>query len=370
MIDINVFPEKIFVEKSSFEYPLTRSILKKLDHVPFKVIENIQALEADFEMSRDPVSKGKRYLLLTRQKGDFVKPCPCTPNYLGCNYYIINLDLNCPLDCSYCILQHYLASPIVTVHVNTDKLWVQLDSFLQQNRRPLRIGTGELGDSLVLDHLTGRSRELIRYFSRKRSALFELKTKTINIKNVMDTEPAENIIIAWSLNARKIAQTEEKGAPPVEARLQAAQEVIKKGYRVAFHFDPIIRFSGWEDGYAEIVEKMLKKIPAAKIAWISLGSLRFPKELKTVIAERFPDSKILYEEFIQGMDGKLRYFLPLRMELYEKMIGFIRSRESKKITLYFCMESKQVWKKILKIKLESKEQIESYLSLPPGYLRF
>jgi len=369
MIDINNFPEKIFIEKSSFKYPLIRSILKKLDHVPFEVIENIQALETDLEMSRDPVGKGKRYLLLTKQRGDFVKPCPCTPHYLGCNYYIINLDLNCPLDCSYCILQHYLASPIVTVHVNTDKLWDQLDSFLQQNRRPLRIGTGELGDSLVLDHITGRSRELIRYFRQKRSALFELKTKTVNIKNIMDTEPGENIIIAWSLNAREIAKTEEKGAPPVEARLQAAQEVIKKGYRVAFHFDPIIRFSGWEDGYAEIVEKMLKKIPASKIAWISLGSLRFPKALKTVIAERFLDSKIIYEEFIQGMDGKVRYFLPLRMELYEKITGFIRGRESKKIPMYFCMESERVWKKVFKKEPESKEQIESYLSLPTGCRR-
>jgi len=366
MIDINKFPEKIFIEKSSFEYPLTQSILKKLDNIPFKVIENIEALEAELAMSRDPVGKGKRYLLLTKQKGDFVKPCPCTPLYLGCNYYVINLDINCPLDCSYCILQHYLASPIVTVHVNTDKLWVQLDSFLQQNRRPLRIGTGELGDSLVLDHFTGRSRELISYFRQKRTALLELKTKTVNIKNVMDTEPGENIIIAWSLNARKIAQTEEKDAPPVEDRLKAAQEVIKKGYRVAFHFDPLILFSGWEDGYAEIVEKMLKKIPASKIAWISLGSLRFPKELKTLIAERFPDSKIIYEEFIQGMDGKLRYFLPLRLELYEKMIGFIRGRESNKIPLYFCMESKQIWKNVLKKEPESKEQIESYLSLPPG----
>jgi len=118
------------------------------------------------------------------------------------------------------------------------------------------------------------------------------------------------------------------------------------------------------------VEKMLKKIPAAKIAWISLGSLRFPKALKAVIAERFPDSKIIYEEFIQGLDGKLRYFLPLRMELYKKITGFIRGRESKKIPLYFCMESKQVWKNVLKKEPESKEQIERYLSLPPGCLRF
>jgi len=216
MIDINKFPEKIFIEKSSFEYPLTRSILKKLDHVPFKVIENIQALEADLKMSQDPVGKGKHYLLLTRQKGDFVKPCPCTPLYLGCNCYIINPDLNCPLDCSYCILQHYLASPIVTVHVNTDKLWLQLDSFLQHNRRPLRIGTGELGDSLVLDHLTGRSRELIKYFRQKRSALFELKTKTVNIKNIMDTEPADNIIIAWSLNAERSHKQKKKAHHPLK----------------------------------------------------------------------------------------------------------------------------------------------------------
>lgn len=366
MIELERFPKKIFVEKSSLNFSLTKSVLKTLSQAPVEVVGDTESLLEEFSTAQDPVGEGKKNLFITRQHGAFVKPCPCTPDYLGCNYTIINLDLNCPLDCSYCILQDYLTNPMVTIHVNTDRLWAQLDEFLMKKRgKYFRIGTGELGDSLALDPITGHSRALIAYFRKKTNALLELKTKTTNIKNIMDTDPAENVVIAWSLNAKKIAQQEERGAPTVEARIEAARIIVKKGYRVAFHFDPIIRFPGWIDGYAEIVEELFSKIPSFRMAWISLGSLRFPPQLKPIIQQRFPESDILYEEFVRGSDGKLRYFKPLRTELYRKIVSLIEQNKSTKVPVYFCMESGEIWRSVLKNEPRGKEDVEELLSLPP-----
>jgi spore photoproduct lyase len=363
------FPDKIFIQKKCRNFPLTQKILESASHIPSEIVENPQDLIAEFASKKDPLLLGKKTLLITEQRGIFVKPCPCTPGYIGCNYFIINTDLNCPLDCTYCILQNYLDNPFVTVHVNTDHLWRQMDLFLSRHRHHIiRIGTGELGDSLVLDHLTDRSKEMLNYFRDKKNVLFELKTKTTNIANVLETPPSPNFIIAWSLNSEKIAQIEEKGAPSIPERLEAAQAVTKRGYRVAFHFDPIIRHPDWDKYYAHVIDLMLSKIDTPGIAWISLGSLRFPPPLKEVILKRFPQSRILYDELIRGADGKYRYFKPLRIQLYESIVKNLQKR-GRDIPLYFCMESGEIWKKILKKEPKGKEDVESYLSLPFGVSR-
>jgi len=370
MAERKYVPEKIFVERGSLGFPLTEKILGKLAHIPTEIITRQEEITAHYKKLRDPAGEGKKHMLITQQKGDFVKPCPCTPGYLGCNYFIINADLNCPLDCSYCILQLYLSNPLITVHVNADALWRQLDYFLSHSpNRFLRIGTGELGDSLVLDHITQRSTELIAYFRSKPSVLFELKTKTVNTDNILSASASENIVIAWSLNSDVIAQKEEKGAPSVMERLEAATAVSKRGFPVAFHFDPLILYSGWEDGYEEIIDALFTAVNADRIAWISLGSLRFPPALKDIIKNRFPDSRIIYEELVRGEDGKLRYFKPLRLRLYTTIVNQIQNRVGNRVPLYFCMESGEIWRKVLKKEPKGKEAIENYLSLPFRYGR-
>jgi len=368
MTESNNQIKKIFVEKNSLTYPLSQKVLKKLKEVPVEIIDCEDEVLEKYSMLKDPIGKGKKTLLLKSLKGNFIKPCPCTPHYIGCNYYIINTDLNCPMDCSYCILQHYLDNPLLTIHVNTHDLWEELDKFLHCHRqRFIRIGTGELGDSLALDPITERSKELISYFRKKTRVNFEFKTKTLNIDNVMSEEPAENIIMAWSLNTEYIAEKEEKGAPRVKDRIEAAFQVQEKGYRVAFHFDPLILYPGWEQGYGAVIDRLFSRINPSRIAWMSLGSLRFPKPLKTLIRKRFPESKIIYEEMIRGIDNKLRYFKPLRIKLYQEAVNTIRSYSKERVPLYFCMESKEVWQKVLDKEPGSKEEVEAFLSLLPSY---
>ncbi|MDH5385680.1 MAG: hypothetical protein OEY18_13330, partial [Candidatus Aminicenantes bacterium] len=83
------YPKKVFITKDSESLPLTRRILRNLSHLPVEWIQNPQDLIGDIKISRDPVGEGKKHLLITLQKGGFVKPCPCTPRYIGCNYFII-----------------------------------------------------------------------------------------------------------------------------------------------------------------------------------------------------------------------------------------------------------------------------------------
>ncbi len=359
------FPEKLFIEESCLKYPFTEKIINKLNFIPRENIKHSEKLVEEMCQYLDPISEGKKYLLIKKQTGNFVKSCPCTPQYLGCNYFIINLDINCPMDCSYCILQDYLSNPMMTIHANHDDMKKELDIFLNKAKNKyIRIGTGELGDSLALDHITDNSKMLISYFRNKQDVLFELKTKSVNIDNIMNLKPVDNVIIAWSLNSKKMAVNEEKGTPSVEQRIQAAKAVTNKGYKVAFHFDPIIHYSGWEIDYEVVINELFDQIQPVNITWISLGSLRFPSELKKIISKRFPYSKIIYDEFIRGKDGKLRYFKFLRIDMYQKIKNYIEKNGGKDIPLYFCMESKEIWSKVFKKRPKGKKQVSSLFFFP------
>jgi spore photoproduct lyase len=141
-----------------------------------------------------------------------------------------------------------------------------------------------------------------------------------------------------------IASDEWKTAT-LARRLSAAQRCAEHGYRIGFHFDPLIVHDEWERNYREVVEQLFRAVPAERIIWISLGALRFPPSLKPIIQERFPQSRILYEEFIIAEDGKLRYFKPIRVELYRKMVEWIRE-QAPQAFIYLCMESADVWEKV------------------------
>jgi len=355
-------PERVFIERDILDSPHTRKILKKLGSVPQEVISDAQTLIDVIHQARDAIREGKKFLLLARQRSRFVKPCPCTPGHVSCRYWNINLDLNCPLDCSYCILQLYLSHSLPTIHINHDDLLTQLDTFFRTWKdKPVRLGTGELGDSLALDHLTGNARTLVEYFRDKEPAVLELKTKTTNIRHLLTVRPAENAVISWSLNSAKIARDEEIGAPSIVERIQAAKMIASHGFPVGFHFDPLILHPGWVEGYAEIIRTMLAAVPPSRIRWISLGCLRFPPALKPVMQARFPGSKIIYEELIPGRDGKLKYFRPIRVGLYQKVIELIRESGGEKIPLYLCMESAEIWQELAK----KKGKAASSLRLSP-----
>ncbi len=161
-----------------------------------------------------------------------------------------------------------------------------------------------------------------------------------------------------------MAEELEIGAPALMKRIETARRVCQKGFRVGFHFDPLIRHPGWREDYDEIIENLFKSIQMNKIAWISLGSLRFPANLKSIIRMRFPKTKILFDEFIKGKDGKFRYFKPLRIELYKKIVASIKRHGGSNIPLYFCMESEEVWREVMGWVPSSKKEVEKVLSFP------
>lgn len=353
-------PQRVLVEKSVRNLPLTQTVIKRLEGIPIEYIKQVKPLPD--EPVQDLWLDGQKTLLLFRNRGKFFEPCPGTKNYLCCLYKILNFATNCHLNCTYCILQAYLNNPFMVLYTNTDEMFKELDEVLNQHPKTLyRIGTGEYTDSLILDHLTSFTTLVVPYFANQDNAFLELKTKTDIIENLDGLKHGGKTIVSWSLNAEPIIKNEEKNACSLDDRIKAAHQCQKWGYKLGFHFDPLIYYPGWEDDYKKVVEKLFRTINPASLCWISLGCFRFIPKLKPIIKKRYPESRILYQEFIRGLDGKMRYFKPIRIEMYSKMAEWIKSYDSR-MFIYLCMESKEIWEKSLGLAPLSNQDLRNWLN--------
>jgi len=339
-------PAHIYVEKAVINNDITNKVLSTYSDVKFEIIDRVK----DFVKPRDDFYKtlGKENLFLVEQKYDIFKPCPCTKNVFSCNYYILNIGFGCIFDCSYCYLQHYTNSPGIILPVNIKWILKELSKILDRFKRKIRIGTGEFTDSLMLDNVIPYSVYLIEFFKTQKHIL-ELKTKSINIENILKVKSKENIVISWSLSSDIIAKREELYAPSLKDRLLSARKVVEKGYKVGFHFDPIVYYEGWEKDYKETVEMMFDYVKD-NILWISLGTLRFHRSLKPIIEMRYPDNFLLNGELFSDLvDKKMRYPEFLRIDIFKKMVKWIRSF-SKDVIIYLCMEPNYIWEKVFSLK--------------------
>ncbi len=98
---------RIILEKGAESFQQTLKIENRLKNIPV-----LKANPEDLSYSKD---LDKESIRLLPFKGELFKPCPGTRNYICCGYQILNGGTNCPLNCSYCILQSYFNKPSLRI---------------------------------------------------------------------------------------------------------------------------------------------------------------------------------------------------------------------------------------------------------------
>ncbi|MCZ6873173.1 MAG: DNA photolyase [bacterium] len=343
-------PEQIWIERQVQDSPVTANVLRQLPDVPTDIIDGPPPTPA-FDTQGALMTASKKQLYVTAQKGRFVRDCPGSTSsspdsQLCCGYMIVDLVYNCDYDCTYCYLQNYVNMPYLTVYANVDQLFDELAAVLLARPSQLvRIGSGEFSDSLSLDPLTGLSGLLVPFLRQFPNVLFEFKTKSDLVDQLLDLQPQGRVMVSWSLNPESVVQREEHKTASLAARLRAAQRCRDAGYKIGLHFDPLLYYPAWEADYEPFVEQVCRAVSSDDVAYISMGSLRFEPALKSVVQARFPKNRLMSAELLPGADGKMRYFKPLRTEMYTKMVSWIR-RYMPNTPIYLCMESPAVWRKV------------------------
>jgi len=334
----------VFVDESMIDSPMAKRVRDRLNNTTHAEIPwTIVAPEQD----RVEFDQGdEQALYLKEYKGKFLRFCPGTRAYHCCGYRIIHIGENCPMACSYCILQAYFQDKILKIWANQNDLFSELgDSFGADRSTRYRVGTGEFTDSLALEHLTGYSHDLVEFLNGYDNVALELKSKVVDLSWMNAAKRTDRILPAWSMNAPFVNECEEFDVSTLKERLEAARTCAEAGFKVCLHFDPVIHYPGWKEGYAETIDLIFDHVKPDQIAYMSIGSFRCMPQLTPVIADNFPDTTYIYNEFVPGLDGKSRLLRPLRVEQFKFMIDRLRKHGMDK-QLYFCMESTEVWNEV------------------------
>lgn len=338
----------IFIERAVAETEMAATIRRNACGIP---VRDIPSWAEEAERRGLDRTTGKRVLVVRRFQGRFFKQCQgFKQEYSCCNLQTVGESHHCALDCTYCILQYYMTAPHLSVFANTGDMEAEIArEVAAQPERFFRVTTGELGDSLLLDPLTGASRRWVAFFRNLPNAVLELKTKTVNIGNLLGLDSGRKTVVSWSVNPSSIVAGEEFRTATVDERLAAASRVSREGYPVGFHLDPLVNYADWRRDYMDLLDSLLDAVKPEGIAWISLGCLRFPPELKPTLATRFPGSRLRLGELVLCADGKMRYPRPLRLEMYGALVGHLRERFTRSGSpplVYLCMEPPDVWRRV------------------------
>jgi spore photoproduct lyase len=337
--------QHIYIDEQSRGSKVAQRFVSLFPEEKISFVSEMPRSEARGSLSSKEFDRSKKEIFITPFKGSFFKRCPGSkPGLACCNYFVLNLGLQCDMNCSYCYLQSFINTPVLTIYSNLDQALSELDEMgLKFSEQSMRIGTGETIDSLSLDELTLYSHELISFFKRYPNWRLEFKTKSDRVEQFLNTEHAGNVIVSWSVNPEFIVSSEEHSTASLAARLDAAEKCLARGFQIAFHIDPMVWHPEWRENYLGLVDEIVRRFEPSQIPYISLGALRFQPEQRHLMRERFGlKSYVTQAEVFTSPDGKMRYDADMRQEMFAHVIA--RFKEHDPLwKVFLCMETPESW---------------------------
>ncbi len=332
--------EKIFVEKDLINNEITRNILKRFKKEPTL----INSYEDVFQKVKKPYLQKRETLnlFIANKKGELVKAAPDAYGLGGePHYYYINA-YNCLYECNYCYLQGYFNSPDLVFFINHDEICQQIqvtiDEHFKSSNKGIWFHAGEFSDSLALSHLSGELKYYFELFSKNPNAYLELRTKSVNIKELLKLRPLENVICSFSLSPEKKISDNDLKTPGLKHRLRAINELHRANHPIAIHLDPIIYSENLVSEYEQLVQSLSEVIELDKIEYISIGVVRFTKDVYQQVKKNYPDSEYFYSEMITGHDNKVKYPRAMRHWILQKVKEICINKGAIEKTVYLCME--------------------------------
>ena len=329
---------RVFVERAVRTHPQTEKILTALGTPPLSLIDRVEDV---FGRAVKPYLQKRTTLdlFIGRKRGQLVKATP--PAYgadTGQHYFFYN-SFNCVFECEYCYLQGYFNSPDLVFFVNHDEVCAAIESIC--HAAPVQqhwFHGGEFSDSLALSHIT---RDLPYYwqtFGGLQNGFLELRTKAVNIRELLRLPPLTNIVISFSLAPASQVNSFEHGTPSLRLRLNAISKLAAAGYRIGIHLDPIIYRPRIVEQYRPLLQAVRERLNDTQLAYLSLGVVRFSRAVLSRVKKNYPTSPLLAENFSCRRDGKVSYFRPQRLHLLQQMRTLCCEVGIPASCVYFCME--------------------------------
>ncbi len=332
--------DKIFVEKSYETNARALSIINRFPKAKVSVIDKIEDI---FNRVKKPYLQKNESLnlFLGEKKGQLVKEAPDAYGLSGEPHYYFIHAYNCIYECNYCYLQGYFNSPDIVLFLNHRDICNEIESVTEEcSKKGLTpwFHAGEFSDSLALTHITGELEIYHELFSRLPEAKLELRTKSANIKALLELTPKKNIITTFSLSPADKIKKNDLQTPSLRARLNAIRKLADAGHPIGIHFDPVVYDENFKEKYTQLVEELFESLPVDKLEYISVGVVRFTKDVFHQVKKNYPSSELLSSELIKSFDGKIRYNRPMRLWILSTIREVLLNANVDKEKIYLCME--------------------------------
>ena len=293
------------------------------------------------------IPKEQKFTFKTEKKDGFgLGLCPVASEKTRCcNLMTLDAVESCGFDCSYCSIQSFYNQNAITFDSGfAEKLLnLQLDK-----NKTYHIGTGQASDSLMFGNKEGVLDALFEFARQNPNVILEFKTKSDNIKYLLNNEVPKNIICTWSLNSPTIIENEEHLTASLDKRVNAARALADKGVKVGFHFHPIVQYEGYLEEYGGVYERLVREFSPKEVALVSFGTLTFIKPVIKQLRSREFRTKITQIEHTDA-SGKTSYPDSVKVEMfkhaYESFEAWRKEAGEDKVFFYLCMEEHQMWAK-------------------------
>lgn len=292
-----------------------------------------------------PLIDGEKQVLVERvNDGSIITrfdktPIPKKNSDIVCPHFLeLKWAYGCPYDCSWCYLKGTFRfrpegkSPVIKDY---EKIELHTKCFLEGSEIPEILNTGEIADSLMGENNEKPfSKFIIPIFEQQKRHKVLFLTKSSNIKNLLEVDSHNQVIMSFSLNAIPVADRWEK-APKVTKRLEAAQKLYNAGFEVRIRIDPMVPIEDWEKHYCHLADLIFERFVPERI---TLGSLR---GLQSTINGCTDKSWVKY--LSEGSNWGRKINKELRHEMYSKLIEYLKEKHNyKKVAL--CKETLGMWK--------------------------
>ncbi|HFD11569.1 MAG TPA: DNA photolyase [Crenotrichaceae bacterium] len=273
------------------------------------------------------LQKIKPALIIAEKHNKYVLPAPDAYGIgMQHNYYFSHM-LNCLYDCRYCFLQGRFASANYVWFVNYEDFSQAIQETVAEHQsESVGFYSGYDCDSLALESVTGFAGYFLDVFRQLPTAWLELRSKSPYTRVLLQQQPFNNCVVAYSFTPEPINQAIEYKVPPNQARIKSMNKVQQHGWSIGLRFDPLIYCDNYRALYCQLFHEVFSSIDVDGVHSVSLGPFRLPDRYMRKLKKLYPQEKLLASTF-EVKQGMASY--PQQLE--DEMMDFVTSELSKHI---------------------------------------
>lgn len=317
----------IYIEEEIADHWRTQEILGRLPdavRIPCSRYEDVfERPEQDFRLQ-----KRRPSLILARAGKSLLAEAPAGYHLGGRRSFRFAHMLNCIYDCRFCFLQGLNRSAHYVIFVNYEDFMEAIDGELAAAPdEDTWFFAGYQCDSLAFEPVTRFARSFLPFFADRPRARVELRTKSTQIKSLLDHPPFPNCVTAFSMTPPETSRRLEHQTPTVERRLEAAARLQEAGWSVGLRFDPLIWSDDFRERYGALFDQVFARLDAARLHSVSLGPFRLPHDWWRRVVSMYPEDELFHGP-LEERDGNVGFARELEEEMRDFCTGVLRERVS------------------------------------------